>query len=64
MRSETIIPRKAVTNRLEIKARLDQPVKVPETIAEAIVRIPAKGNADSEGNVNGIPSGRRNVFGA
>jgi len=28
------------------------------------VRIPTKGNADSEGNVNGIPSGRRNVFGA
>jgi hypothetical protein len=28
------------------------------------VRIPAKVNADSEGNVNGIPSGRRSVFGA
>jgi hypothetical protein len=25
--------------------------------------IPAKGNADSEGNVNGIPGGKRTVFG-
>jgi len=29
-----------------------------------IVRIPAKVNADSEGNVNVIPGRRRTVFGA
>jgi len=28
------------------------------------VRIPAKANADSEGNANGIPGRRRTVFGA
>jgi hypothetical protein len=28
------------------------------------LRIPAKANADSEGNANGIPGRRRTVFGA
>jgi len=30
----------------------------------AVVRIPTKANADSEGNANGIPGRRRTVIGA
>ena len=35
-----------------------------EAFREALVRIPAKANADSGGNANGIPGRRRTVLGA
>ena len=35
-----------------------------EALVVQIVRIPAKANADSEGNANGIPGRRRTVLGA
>jgi hypothetical protein len=35
-----------------------------EKLDEVVVRIPAKTNADSEGNANGIPGRRRTVLGA
>ena len=36
----------------------------PEARAVNQLGIPAKANADSEGNANGIPGGRRTVVGA
>jgi hypothetical protein len=53
------ILRDGFTGRLELetRSRLEQSVK-----CVLILRIPAKANADSEGNPNGIPCRRRTVL--